>query len=149
MSAGEIQEALQIPAPTLSHHLEQLRGARLIQSRGFVPLIVIRKVSSRWASSSFSEALRVGRLVAGPMASAWALCLLYKAMSQTEIPCRFSNGLAAAAHQRHHLGFMPPVGFVDFFVCSTKQRLPEPPAIHSGFCANMISNLCQEDCLLL
>jgi len=33
MSAGEIQEALGIPAPTLSHHLDRLRRARLIQSR--------------------------------------------------------------------------------------------------------------------
>ena len=31
--AGEIQEALEIPAPTLSHHLDILRRAGLIQSR--------------------------------------------------------------------------------------------------------------------
>ena len=33
MAAGEIQETLQVPAPTLSHHLEQLRRAGLIQNR--------------------------------------------------------------------------------------------------------------------
>lgn len=33
MSAGEIQEALGIPAPTLSHHLDQLRRAGLLKSR--------------------------------------------------------------------------------------------------------------------
>ena len=31
--AGEIQEALQVPGPTLSHHLDALRRAGLIQSR--------------------------------------------------------------------------------------------------------------------
>jgi DNA-binding transcriptional ArsR family regulator len=31
--AGEIQEALEIPAPTLSHHLDILRRAGLIRSR--------------------------------------------------------------------------------------------------------------------
>lgn len=31
--AGEIQEALKVPAPTLSHHLDKLRRAGLIQSR--------------------------------------------------------------------------------------------------------------------
>jgi DNA-binding transcriptional ArsR family regulator len=33
LTAGEIQETLGIPAPTLSHHLDQLRRAGLIQSR--------------------------------------------------------------------------------------------------------------------
>jgi len=31
--AGEIQEALEIPGPTLSHHLDVLRRAGLVQSR--------------------------------------------------------------------------------------------------------------------
>jgi ArsR family transcriptional regulator len=31
--AGEIQMALEIPAPTLSHHLDVLRRAGLVQSR--------------------------------------------------------------------------------------------------------------------
>lgn len=31
--AGEIQEALKVPGPTLSHHLDVLRRAGLIQSR--------------------------------------------------------------------------------------------------------------------
>jgi DNA-binding transcriptional ArsR family regulator len=31
--AGEIQEALGIPAPTLSHHLDALRRAGLVRSR--------------------------------------------------------------------------------------------------------------------
>ena len=31
--AGEIQQALEIPGPTLSHHLDQLRRAGLIASR--------------------------------------------------------------------------------------------------------------------
>jgi ArsR family transcriptional regulator, arsenate/arsenite/antimonite-responsive transcriptional repressor len=33
VSAGEIQQALEIPGPTLSHHLDQLRRAGLIASR--------------------------------------------------------------------------------------------------------------------
>ena len=33
VSAGEIQEALNLPGPTLSHHLDILRRAGLIQSR--------------------------------------------------------------------------------------------------------------------
>ncbi len=33
MPAGEIQEALDIPGPTLSHHLDQLRRAGLIKAR--------------------------------------------------------------------------------------------------------------------
>jgi DNA-binding transcriptional ArsR family regulator len=33
MAAGQVQEALGIPGPTLSHHLEQLRRAGLIQAR--------------------------------------------------------------------------------------------------------------------
>jgi len=33
MAAGEIQEKLDIPAPTLSHHLDQLRRAGLIRAR--------------------------------------------------------------------------------------------------------------------
>jgi ArsR family transcriptional regulator len=33
MAAGEVQEALGIPGPTLSHHLDQLRRAGLIKSR--------------------------------------------------------------------------------------------------------------------
>jgi DNA-binding transcriptional ArsR family regulator len=33
MAAGEIQEALGIPGPTLSHHLDQLRRAGLIRGR--------------------------------------------------------------------------------------------------------------------
>ncbi len=33
VSAGDIQEAVGIPAPTLSHHLALLRRAGLIQSR--------------------------------------------------------------------------------------------------------------------
>lgn len=32
-SAGEIQEALDVPAPTLSYHLSQLREAGLVESR--------------------------------------------------------------------------------------------------------------------
>ena len=32
-SVGEIQEALDIPAPTLSHHLDALRRAGLVTSR--------------------------------------------------------------------------------------------------------------------
>ncbi|MFQ5520356.1 MAG: ArsR/SmtB family transcription factor [Candidatus Methylomirabilia bacterium] len=31
--AGEIQEAMEVPGPTLSHHLDLLRRAGLIQSR--------------------------------------------------------------------------------------------------------------------
>jgi len=31
--AGEIQEALEVPGPTLSHHLNRLRRAGLVQSR--------------------------------------------------------------------------------------------------------------------
>ncbi len=33
MAAGDIQAALDVPGPTLSHHLDQLRRAGLIQSR--------------------------------------------------------------------------------------------------------------------
>jgi DNA-binding transcriptional ArsR family regulator len=33
MAVGEIQEALGIPAPTLSHHLDQLRRAGLVTAR--------------------------------------------------------------------------------------------------------------------
>lgn len=33
LAAGEIQEKLGIPAPTLSHHLDQLRRAGLVKSR--------------------------------------------------------------------------------------------------------------------
>jgi DNA-binding transcriptional ArsR family regulator len=33
MSVGEIQEAVEIPGPTLSHHLDLLRRAGLIESR--------------------------------------------------------------------------------------------------------------------
>lgn len=33
VSAGELQEALEIPGPTLSHHLNALRRAGLIESR--------------------------------------------------------------------------------------------------------------------
>lgn len=33
MSVGEIQEALEIPGPTLSHHLDVLRRAGLLESR--------------------------------------------------------------------------------------------------------------------
>lgn len=33
VAAGEIQEALEIPGPTLSHHLDLLRRAGLLQSR--------------------------------------------------------------------------------------------------------------------
>jgi ArsR family transcriptional regulator len=33
VSAGELQEALEIPGPTLSHHLTVLRRAGLIESR--------------------------------------------------------------------------------------------------------------------
>ena len=33
VSAGEIQEAVEVPGPTLSHHLDQLRRAGLIESR--------------------------------------------------------------------------------------------------------------------
>lgn len=33
LAAGEIQTALGIPAPTLSHHLDQLRRAGLVQAR--------------------------------------------------------------------------------------------------------------------
>lgn len=33
VSAGELQEALEIPGPTLSHHLTILRRAGLIESR--------------------------------------------------------------------------------------------------------------------
>jgi ArsR family transcriptional regulator, arsenate/arsenite/antimonite-responsive transcriptional repressor len=33
LAAGEVQEALGIPGPTLSHHLERLRRAGLIQAR--------------------------------------------------------------------------------------------------------------------
>lgn len=32
-SAGEIQRALDVPAPTLSYHLDQLRRAGLVESR--------------------------------------------------------------------------------------------------------------------
>ena|SRR5690242_12282561 len=31
--AGEIQEALEVPGPTLSHHLDRLRRAGLVESR--------------------------------------------------------------------------------------------------------------------
>lgn len=33
VSAGEIQQALEVPGPTLSHHLDQLRRAGLIERR--------------------------------------------------------------------------------------------------------------------
>ena len=33
MSVGEIQEAVEIPGPTLSHHLDVLRRAGLVESR--------------------------------------------------------------------------------------------------------------------
>jgi DNA-binding transcriptional ArsR family regulator len=33
VAVGEIQEALEIPGPTLSHHLDLLRRAGLVQSR--------------------------------------------------------------------------------------------------------------------
>jgi ArsR family transcriptional regulator, arsenate/arsenite/antimonite-responsive transcriptional repressor len=33
VSVGEIQEAVEIPGPTLSHHLDALRRAGLVQSR--------------------------------------------------------------------------------------------------------------------
>ena len=33
MSVGEIQEEVGIPGPTLSHHLDQLRRAGLVESR--------------------------------------------------------------------------------------------------------------------
>jgi len=33
MAAGEVQEALEIPGPTLSHHLDQLRRAGLVKAR--------------------------------------------------------------------------------------------------------------------
>ena len=33
LTVGEIQDALGIPAPTLSHHLDQLRRAGLVQAR--------------------------------------------------------------------------------------------------------------------
>ena len=33
VSAGELQEALEIPGPTLSHHLAALRRAGLVESR--------------------------------------------------------------------------------------------------------------------
>jgi ArsR family transcriptional regulator len=33
LAAGEVQEKLAIPGPTLSHHLDQLRRAGLVQAR--------------------------------------------------------------------------------------------------------------------
>jgi ArsR family transcriptional regulator len=33
MTVGEIQEAVEIPGPTLSHHLDTLRRAGLVESR--------------------------------------------------------------------------------------------------------------------
>jgi ArsR family transcriptional regulator len=33
LAAGEVQEKLGIPGPTLSHHLDQLRRANLVQAR--------------------------------------------------------------------------------------------------------------------
>jgi DNA-binding transcriptional ArsR family regulator len=33
MSVGEIQDEVEIPGPTLSHHLDQLRRAGLVESR--------------------------------------------------------------------------------------------------------------------
>ena len=33
LSVGEIQEAVEIPGPTLSHHLDALRRAGLVESR--------------------------------------------------------------------------------------------------------------------
>src|SRR5947207_8579096 len=33
LAAGQVQEALDIPGPTLSHHLEQLRRAGPVQAR--------------------------------------------------------------------------------------------------------------------
>jgi len=33
MAVGEIQEEVEIPGPTLSHHLDQLRRAGLVESR--------------------------------------------------------------------------------------------------------------------
>jgi ArsR family transcriptional regulator, arsenate/arsenite/antimonite-responsive transcriptional repressor len=33
LAAGEVQEALGIPAPTLSHHLAELRRAGLVEAR--------------------------------------------------------------------------------------------------------------------
>ena len=33
VAVGEIQEALEVPGPTLSHHLDKLRRAGLVESR--------------------------------------------------------------------------------------------------------------------
>lgn len=33
MAVGEIQEAVEVPGPTLSHHLDVLRRARLVEGR--------------------------------------------------------------------------------------------------------------------
>jgi ArsR family transcriptional regulator len=33
LAVGQVQEALGLPAPTLSHHLDQLRRAGLVQAR--------------------------------------------------------------------------------------------------------------------
>jgi DNA-binding transcriptional ArsR family regulator len=33
MAAGQVQEAVGMPAPTVSHHLDQLRRAGLVQAR--------------------------------------------------------------------------------------------------------------------
>ena len=41
--AGEIQEALKVPAPTLSHHLDKLRRAGLIQSRKESASLLLRQ----------------------------------------------------------------------------------------------------------
>ena len=39
VAVGEIQEALEVPGPTLSHHLDKLRRAGLIESRRERPAV--------------------------------------------------------------------------------------------------------------
>jgi ArsR family transcriptional regulator, arsenate/arsenite/antimonite-responsive transcriptional repressor len=43
VAAGEIQEAVEIPAPTLSHHLDILRRAGLVVSRKEERYISVRR----------------------------------------------------------------------------------------------------------
>ena len=53
MSVGEIQEAVEIPGPTLSHHLDILRRAGLLESRKeerYIYYSVQRIGSPRWCA---------------------------------------------------------------------------------------------------
>ncbi len=47
MSVGEIQEAVEIPGPTLSHHLDILRRAGLLETAGCLRRGTMRVLSCR------------------------------------------------------------------------------------------------------